>query len=1082
LCLSVALTRSIHAQVKPRIPQPVDNARFARLQRTTHPLVRTATDLGRVPADLPMDRMLLQLARSPQQEAALHQLMGDQQNSGSPRYQAWLTPEQFGEQFGPAQQDIDAITRWLESQGFRVNEVAKGRGSIEFSGTAHQVEQAFRTEIHHFRVNGERHVANSTDIAIPDALTQVVAGVVSMHDFRIQPMHHRIEPSVNLAGGSHAITPYDFAAIYNVATLWNEGFDGAGQTIAIAGRTNINASDIASFRSLHGLPANNPQIIVNGPDPGIVSPGEETEADLDVEWSGAVAKGAAVKFVTTMSTNAADGVDLSNEYIVNNNIAPVMSLSFGLCEAYLAGVNAFYNSLWQQAAAQGMSVFVSSGDTGSAGCDDPASTTGATQGLGVNGLGSTPYNVAVGGTEFSDANAAAYWNPFNDAHYASAKGYIPEVVWNESAYTTAGDVANNLFGGGGGVSNLYPTPPWQAGRGVPSADPGTTGGHHRYVPDVSLTAAGHDGYIVVQEGGLALVGGTSASSPSFAGIMAIINQYTGARNGNPNPKLYALAAQFPAVFHDTTGGSNAVPCAGGSPGCSAPAPSTNIGHMNGYAAAAGYDLATGWGSVDTFALAVDWGAATVTVGCSYSRSPASASVPFIGGTGTLSVTAATGCSWTAVSNATWLTVTSGATGSANGAVGYSVAANPNFTPRSGTLTAAGQAFTVTQAGVTVVGPQALRFVPVTPCRIADTRSPTGPFGGPALGAGGSRDFTAPLSVCGIPANAMAYSLNVSVVPLGPLSFLSLWPAGQPQPLVATLNSGDGRIKGNAAIVPAGANGAITAFATQATHLIIDINGYFVPAIGAQNLAFYPVTPCRVADTRNATGPLGGPTLAAAAARNFPVLSSPCGIPATAQAYSVNMTAVPPGVLGFLTTWPAGLPQPLVSTLNAPPGVVTANAAIVPAGVSGAISVFASQATNLVIDINGYFAPPGAGSLDFFTTTPCRILDTRWPTGPMGGPMMGAGESRSFPIPSSACGIPATAKAYSMNATAVPASILSFLTLWGSGGSKPLAATLNAGDGAVTGNAALVPAGALGAVTAFTTHASHLIFDINGYFQ
>src|SRR5450432_3430611 len=240
LCFSSALTGALHAQVRPRILRPVDNDRFVRLQRTTHPLVRTATDLGRAAADLPMDRMLLQLARSPQQEAALHQLMGDQQNSGSPRYQAWLTPEQFGEQFGPAQQDIDAITRWLESQGFRVNEVAKGRGSIEFSGTAHQVEQAFRTEIHHFRVNGERHVANSTDIAIPDALTQVVAGVVSMHDFRIQPMHHRIEPSVNLAGGSHAITPYDFAAIYNVATLWNEGFDGAGQTIAIAGRTNIN--------------------------------------------------------------------------------------------------------------------------------------------------------------------------------------------------------------------------------------------------------------------------------------------------------------------------------------------------------------------------------------------------------------------------------------------------------------------------------------------------------------------------------------------------------------------------------------------------------------------------------------------------------------------------------------------------------------------------------------------------------------------------------------------------------------------------------------------------------------------------
>jgi subtilase family serine protease len=607
LCFSGALTGVLHAEGKVRILKPVDDASFIRLQRTTHPLVRMATDLGRAPADLPMDRMSLQLTRGPEQEAALHQLLGDQQDSRSPQYQAWLTPEQFGAQFGPAQQDIDTITTWLQTQGFRVNEVAKGRGSIEFSGTAHQVEQAFHTEIHNFQVNGERHVANSTDISIPDALTQVVAGVHSLHDFRIQPMHHLIQPDVNLLGGSHGITPYDFAAIYNVATLWNASFDGTGQTIAIPGRTNIKASDIASFRSQFGLPANITQIIVNGVDPGIVSPGEETEADLDVEWSGAVAKGATVKFVTSKSTNVADGVDLSNRYIVNNNIASVISLSFGACEAALAGGNLFYNSLWQQAAAQGISVFVSSGDSGSAGCDVPGSTVGAARGLGVNGLASTPYNVAVGGTQFSDANTAAYWNTANNAHLASAKGYIPEVVWNESKYTTAGAAANSLFAGSGGVSSVYPTPAWQTGNGVPGADPGTTGSHHRYLPDISLTAAGHDGYVIVQEGGLMLVGGTSASSPSFAGIMAIVNQYTGARNGNPNTRLYPLAAQFPAVFHDVTVGTNAVPCAGGTPNCSAAAPSTNIGRTNGYAAAAGYDLATGWGSVDAYALAVNWG-------------------------------------------------------------------------------------------------------------------------------------------------------------------------------------------------------------------------------------------------------------------------------------------------------------------------------------------------------------------------------------------------------------------------------------------------------------------------------------------
>ena len=379
------------------------------------------------------------------------------------------------------------------------------------------------------------------------------------------------------------------------------------------------------------------------------------------------------------------------------------------------------------------------------------------------------------------------------------------------------------------------------------------------------------------------------------------------------------------------------------------------------------------------------------------------------------------------------------------------------------------------------GPQALRFVPLTPCRIADTRNPTGPFGGPALGAGSSRDFVVPSSSCGIPASAVAYSLNVTVVPLGPLSYISVWPTGQPQPVVSTLNSLDGRIKANAAIVPAGLNGAFSVFATNPTHLVVDIDGYFVPASGSQNLAFYPVTPCRIADTRNPTGTFGAPSLAGGVPRTFPVPSSACGIPAGAQAYALNMTVVPTAPVGYLTTWPAGSPQPVVSTLNAPTGTVTSNAAIVPAGVNGAIAVYVTNATNLIIDINGYFAPPGAGSLDFYTATPCRVLDTRNAVGPLGGPIMGAGQSRSFNVPSSTCGIPATAKAYSLNATVVPQVSLGYLTLWGSG-NIPIVSTLNSYDGSIVANAALVPAGTSGQVTAFTTDLSHLILDINGYFQ
>src|ERR1022692_1109639 len=260
----------------------------------------------------------------------------------------------------------------------------------------------------HYEVDGVRHLANATDLAIPEALAPVIGGVLSLHDFRHQPMHQVLgqasNPATNLNGGARGLSPYDFAVIYNVAPLWSTNFDGTGQSVAIAGRSNIKLTDVATFRATFGLPGNNTQVIVNGKDPGIVSAGEEMEADLDVEWSGGVAKGATVKFVVSASTNASDGVDLSSQYIVNNNVAAVMSVSFGACEAAMGSGNQFYNALWQQAAAQGISVFVSAGDSGSAGCDDPGSTAPASHGLGVNGLASTPYNGAVGGTGVADTD------------------------------------------------------------------------------------------------------------------------------------------------------------------------------------------------------------------------------------------------------------------------------------------------------------------------------------------------------------------------------------------------------------------------------------------------------------------------------------------------------------------------------------------------------------------------------------------------------------------------------------------------------------------------------------------------------
>jgi serine protease len=380
------------------------------------------------------------------------------------------------------------------------------------------------------------------------------------------------------------------------------------------------------------------------------------------------------------------------------------------------------------------------------------------------------------------------------------------------------------------------------------------------------------------------------------------------------------------------------------------------------------------------------------------------------------------------------------------------------------------------------GTPSLQFIPVPPCRVADTRNANGPFGGPALAAGSTRSFAVPQSACGIPNSAQAYSLNVTVVPPGPLSYLTLWPAGQPQPYVSTLNSTHGEVLANAALVPAGAGGAVSVFVTDPTDVIVDINGYF-DTPSATTLAFYAATPCRVADTRSADGAFGGPSLAEGGSRDFAIPASPCAIPSGAGAYSLNATVVPDGMLGYLTAWPTGAQRPLVSTLNSWTGKIVANAAIVPAGTNDAVSVFASNDTDAVLDINGYFAlAGGAGALSFYPVTPCRIADTRNANGPLGGPILEEGETRSFAIPNSSCNIPNTAAAYALNITVEPAGNLGYLTVWPTGVAQPLVSTLNSMDGAVVANAAIVPASAAdGSVSVFVSNRTHVILDINGYF-
>ena len=375
-------------------------------------------------------------------------------------------------------------------------------------------------------------------------------------------------------------------------------------------------------------------------------------------------------------------------------------------------------------------------------------------------------------------------------------------------------------------------------------------------------------------------------------------------------------------------------------------------------------------------------------------------------------------------------------------------------------------------------PSPVQFAALVPCRVVDTRNANGPFGGPPIGGHSFRSF--PLSQsgnpCGIPASAVAYSLNVTVVPGPSLGYLTIWPAGEGQPVVSTMNSLDGRVKANAAIIPAGTpSGSVSVYVTDTTNVVLDIDGYFTPSTGS-TLEFYPLTPCRVVDTRNANGDLGGPYLPGGQQRSFPVLESTCGIPNSAQAYSFNFTAIPrTRSLGFLTVWPEGQPQPLVSTLNDPTGTIVANGAIVPAGTSGGITVYPTDDTNLAIDVNGYFAPAGTGGLSLYVLTPCRVLDTRHAGGAFTGKLV-------IDVLNSVCEPPSSAKAYVFNATVVPQGSLGYLALWPDGQPQPVVSTLNATDGTITSNMAIVPASTQGKIDAYAANGiTNLLMDISSYF-
>ena len=704
---------------RPRlITHSVDEFSRVRLQGNTRPEANVQNDRGAVADDLAVDHMLLQLRRPPAQEKALQAFLQQQQTLGSANFHQWLTPAQFGERFGPAPEDIEAVTAWLQSHGFQVNVVYPSGMVIDFSGTAGALREAFQTEMHNLDVRGEKHVANFGDPQIPAALAPAVVGIASLHDFRPHPMHRPVnqphvdphsgtftsgvvpqaKPSYTFTSGGatyQAVVPADLATIYNLKPLFSGGLSGQGQTIVVIEDSNAySTADWTTFRSRFGLSSYTSGSLTtvhpapksgsnNCTNPGVVL-GTDAEVILDAEWASAAAPSAAIQIASCSDTRTTFGGLIALQNLINASSTPpaVVSISYGECEAYNgAAANAAYNAAYQQAVAEGVSVFVSSGDEGAASCD--ANATRATHGIGVSAFASSPYDVAVGGTDYGDTFAgtnSTYWNSTNTATFGSAKSYIPEIPWNDSCasvliatYVTGSGTTYGSSGfcntptgreflttasGSGGPSGCatgtastsgvvsgsckgYAKPSWQSGIiGIPADGV-------RDIPDVSLFAAngvwGH--YFVfcwsdTAAGGASCsgapstwagAGGTSFSSPILAGIQALVNQKTGARQGNPNPEYYRQAvkeygttgnascnsskgntAASTCVFYDVTQGDMDVNCTG-THNCYRPSgtngvlSTSNSAYSKAYGTTTGWDFSTGLGTVNAYNLVNNWG-------------------------------------------------------------------------------------------------------------------------------------------------------------------------------------------------------------------------------------------------------------------------------------------------------------------------------------------------------------------------------------------------------------------------------------------------------------------------------------------
>jgi subtilase family serine protease len=661
VCLTAILglhgfSESAHAAVQadstagPRIVDAVDDSKLVTLSGKTHPLAIPKFDRGAVSDGLQLEHMYLQLQRSPEKEAALEQKIQALQDPKSASYHHWLTAEQLGKLYGPEQQDIDTVVTWLTSHGMQVNTVHKSGMVIDVSATAGQISDAFHTQIHSYVVNGKQHIANASDPQIPAALSSVVAGFASMNSFLpkaavVKPKKLFSFPCTGCPDGFDGVQQYDeapadLAVIYNVNPLYNAAkpITGKGQTVVVLEDTDINPADVATFRKAF-IPAKYKGTFQQiHPGKGCADPGvneAEGEAALDAEWAGAVAPDATVDLASCKDTQTNFGAFIAAQNLLDQATPPpIMSLSYAECEAQLGpgpANNGYVNGLWQQAAAEGVSVFVAAGDGGPAGCDDFNTSTYAVGGIAANGLASTPYNVATGGTDFLDTfldQNSTYWKKSNNAVGLSAKSYIPESPWDDSCasnilYTYYGykdgltfcnsDIGSNfldIVAASGAPSFVYAKPYWQSNIvGMPKDG-------KRDLPDVSLFASNafwnhailfcmsdkaQGGYPCDYTNGTATLfnsaGGTSFTAPQFASIQALINQKAGAPQGNPNPIYYNMArSQFgtasdpnmsalnkcnsaagnkvgsSCIFQDVTVGVNTLPCYGTN-NCYEPSPS-----------------------------------------------------------------------------------------------------------------------------------------------------------------------------------------------------------------------------------------------------------------------------------------------------------------------------------------------------------------------------------------------------------------------------------------------------------------------------------------------------------------------------